>query len=427
MHIWIVATGEPVPFQPDEANDRFHRAGKIAQYLKGKGHEVVWWTARFNHSQKTQRQVAENIPVFLDKDTPTMVFLGSQGYEKNVSLKRFKDHWQLGKAFCKTSVTLEKPDLIFCAYPIIELAYQVTLFGKMNDIPTILDIRDLWPDIIYDRIPLPFDRWLLPYEYLAKKSFQTADGVVGLTSGMLRWGQKRFRRSSEKFVSDRVFSQIKDISENSNITKEQAVEIWRSKGVDLLADKTRLVWVGNIDGEASDGETLLEALKLLPEAVQESLEIIICGRGSLVPEVEKLATTMNCLIYAGRVNNIELNALLNSSHIGLLCYLDRKDFQMSIPNKVADYCAAGLRILTSLSGEIMTLSSDRDMILNYRSGKSESLAAKIVEISEQPDHYRSTCPSSRRAFEKHLDAHKVLPELEKYFLKTISVNNRNTI
>ena len=132
---------------------------------------------------------------------------------------------------------------------------------------------------------------------------------------------------------------------------------------------------------------------------------------------------MECLIYAGWVNNRELNALLNSSHLGLLCYLDRKDFQMSIPNKVADYCAAGLRILTNLSGEIMTLSSDRDMILNYRSGQPDSLAAKLVEISEQPHHYRSKCPSSRIAFEESLDARKVLPELENYFFQKIKMNN----
>lgn len=419
MRIWIIATGEPVPFLSDEENDRFHRAGKIAQYLKNKGHEVVWWTARFNHSGKSQRPVDENIPVILGKDSPTMVFLSSPGYSKNISIKRFWDHWQLGKAFRKTSLTLEKPELIFCAYPIIDLAYQATRFGSRYGIPTILDIRDLWPDIIYERIPLPVGRWLFPYEIMAKRAFNEANGIVGLTSRMVHWGQKRFQRPAEKSVSDRVFSQLKDTSEDSDIPKEEAVEIWRAKKVDLLTDKTRLVWVGNIDGDATDGKTLLEALKLLPEAVRQSLEIIICGRGSLVPEVEKLAAKMDFLIYAGWVNNRELTALLNSSHLGLLCYLDRKDFQMSIPNKVADYCAAGLRILTNLTGEIMTLSSDRDMILNYSSGKPESLAAKIVEISEKPDHYRSNCLSSRVAFEKNLDARKVLPEMENYFFQKI--------
>lgn len=418
MRIWIVATGEPVPFLPDEANDRFLRAGKLAQYLKGRGHDVVWWTARFNHYQKTQRPVAENVPVTLGPDAPEMVFLGSQGYEKHISIKRFWDHWQLGKAFRKTALTMKKPDLIFCAYPIIDLAYQVTRFGEMNDIPTVLDIRDLWPDIIYERVSLPFDRWLLPYEYMAKKAFQTADGVVGLTSGMLHWGQTRFQRSAEKLGSDHVFSQLKDISAETDLPEEEAVETWRAKGVDLLAEKTRLVWVGSIV-PTTDGETLLAALELLPEVVRQSLEIIICGRGSLAPEVEKRAKSMEHLIYAGWVNNTELTSLLNRSHVGLLCYLDRPDFQMSIPNKVVDYCAAGLRILTNLSGEIMTLSSDRDMILHYKSGDPESLAAKMVEISERPDHYRSRSPSARLAFEQHLDARKVLPEMEDYFAQVI--------
>ena len=230
MRIWIIATGEPVPFLSDEENDRFHRAGKIAQYLKGQGHDVVWWTARFNHSGKFQRPVDENIPITLGKETPTMVFLSSPGYTKNISIKRFWDHWQLGKAFQKTSVTLEKPELIFCAYPIIDLAYQATRFGSVYGIPTILDIRDLWPDIIYDRIPLPVGRWLVPYEFMAKKAFDEAHGVVGLTSGMLHWGQKRFQRTAEEISFRPRVSQLKDTSEDSNIPEEEAIEIWRAKG-----------------------------------------------------------------------------------------------------------------------------------------------------------------------------------------------------
>ena len=52
-------------------------------------------------------------------------------------------------------VTLKEilPDLILSSIPTSELSLEATKLGKKNNIPVILDIRDLWPDVFLDVLP----------------------------------------------------------------------------------------------------------------------------------------------------------------------------------------------------------------------------------------------------------------------------------
>ena len=45
------------------------------------------------------------------------------------------------------------PDLILSSIPTSELSLEATKLGRKNNIPVILDIRDLWPDVFLDVLP----------------------------------------------------------------------------------------------------------------------------------------------------------------------------------------------------------------------------------------------------------------------------------
>ncbi|MZG56176.1 glycosyltransferase WbuB, partial [Photobacterium sp. CAIM 1937] len=116
-------------------------------------------------------------------DNLSMIFLHSEiEYKKNISIKRIINHRQVGVEFFNQSKDKVKPDLIFCAYPTIDLAYEVTKFGKENNIKTIIDIRDLWPDIFVDAIPKPFKPFgsflLSPLIKKSKYIFSNCDAIT---------------------------------------------------------------------------------------------------------------------------------------------------------------------------------------------------------------------------------------------------------
>jgi len=143
MRIWVIGIGEPLPLPKN--NDRLHRCGLLNEELIKRDHNVVWWCSTFNHFSK-KHIFGENTTIELS-DNYKLELLHGPDYQRNISFSRIKNHWELGNQFLKTVDNYEKPDIIFCAFPSIELAYYATKYSKENDIPIVVDARDMWPDI----------------------------------------------------------------------------------------------------------------------------------------------------------------------------------------------------------------------------------------------------------------------------------------
>ncbi|MGH1354053.1 MAG: glycosyltransferase [Thalassovita sp.] len=410
MRVWVIKTGEPVPHLPAESGDRLFRAGLMAQTLHERGHEVTWWNAQFHHQLKTMRDVTPSTPLRPNPDGPEMIFLPSRGYTSHLSPKRFLDHRDAARAFSALAPKQPRPDVILCAWPTIDLAFAATEFGRKHNIPVILDIRDLWPDIFYERITaktgLPFKGYFIPWERMGRKAMQSADAVISITAGMLEWGQKRFARETN--ARDRVFYQ----SQSATPVAED-MDFWRGKGVDLDAPKTRLIWAGTLISDL-DIQTLLSAIETLPEAAAKELEFIFCGSGDLSPRIEEMATRLPHVVFGGWASQEALSALYQRSHIGMMCYLDRFDFQLSIPNKVADFTRSNLRILTNLGGEMQRVLGPEDLLIPYPTGDAEALRTKLIEIADNPTSYRAPAPKARALFDRLFDAGTVMPEFAEY-------------
>lgn len=410
MRVWIIKTGEPVPHLPAESGDRLFRAGLMAQTLLERGHQVTWWTAQFHHQLKSMRDVTPSVPLCPDPDGPEMIFLPSRGYTSHLSPKRFLDHADVRRAFTRLAPTQPPPDVILCAWPTIDLAFAAVQFGRANGIPVVLDIRDLWPDIFYERITaktgLPFKGYFFLWERMGRKAMQGADGVISITQGMLEWGQKRFAR--ETSAHDHVFYQ----SQSATPVAED-MAFWQGKGVDLDAPKTRLVWPGTLISDL-DIQTLLEAIETLPESAAQELEFVFCGSGDLTPRIEEMTTRLPHVVFGGWVSQGALAALYARSHIGMMCYLERFDFQLSIPNKVADFTRSGLRILTNLQGEMQRVLGSDGLLIPYPTGDVDALRAKLIDIAANPATYRAPAPKARALFYRLFDAGAVMPEFAEY-------------
>ena len=410
MRAWIIKTGEPMPHLPDEAGNRLFRAGLMAQTLHERGHAVTWWSSQFHHQLKIMRDVPASVPLRPNSKGPEMIFLPSRGYASHLSLRRFLDHRDTRRAFAALAPTQPRPDVILCAWPTIDLAFAVVEFGRANNIPVILDIRDLWPDIFYERITaktgLPFKRYFFPWERMGRKAMQGADGVISITHGMLEWGQKRFARKGNP--RDRVFYQSQ-----SSTTVTEDMTFWTDKGVDLDGPKTRLVWAGTLISDL-DIQTLLEAIETLPEAAANELEFVFCGSGDLSARIEEMARRLPHVKFGGWASQGALSALYDRSHIGMMCYLDRFDFQLSIPNKVADFTRSNLCILTNLKGEMQRVLGPDDLLIPYPTGDVAALRAKLIEIAENPAIYRTPAPKARALFDRLFDAGAVMPEFADY-------------
>ena len=204
MRIWLTTVGEPLPSDP--GNERLLRTGILAELLVRQGWEVVWWTSTFNHQQKKQRCTSDATARLGDRYVIRMLF--SPGYRKNVSVARIRSHRVCADNFTKAAVNERPPDVILCSYPTLELSLACVKYGRKNCVPVVLDIRDLWPDLLLNVAP----RWgrslaraaLAPMFREARAACRGAKAICGVTSPMVDFGLRHANR--RRTPLDRDFS-----------------------------------------------------------------------------------------------------------------------------------------------------------------------------------------------------------------------------
>ncbi len=148
MKVWLVTVGEPLPVDGD--NPRLMRTGILSGLLAAGGHEVLWWTSAFDHVRKRHRCAG-------DAETAAFGYrirmLHGGGYRKNVSVARFLDHRDVARKFRGFAGSEPRPDVILCSLPTVELCVEAVRYGGRERVPVVLDVRDLWPDLIAELAP----------------------------------------------------------------------------------------------------------------------------------------------------------------------------------------------------------------------------------------------------------------------------------
>lgn len=414
MLIWNIKVSEPVPWLHEEADQRLFRAGLFEKALRESGHQTLWFSNTFAHLKKTHRNVPQHQILRPHPDGPEMVFLESPGYSSNMGFARFYDHWVQARTWRRLAPTLPRPDLIFCAYPTVDLCAAAVEYGQAHDVPVVLDVRDLWPDVIYQRLgrlpllgQLARRRWLLPYERMSDRALRNATALTGVGRGMVEWAQDRAHRPADARARDHHFYQSQPDPIKTAAKGEALRGFWRNREIDVDAPVVRIVWAGTLF-PSIDAQTLFDGLTLLPKQLRARTEVVICGQGPLRPAFERAAAHLPMIRLVDWVPADQLMGLLMHSDAGLMNYFNRFDFQRAIPNKVVDYAAAGLPIITGVQGELTKLAGDSGAVVHYTVGDPGSMAAalELIHAHASPSH-RAAGPS-RRLFEDNFEARHVM-------------------
>ena len=156
------------------------------------------------------------------------------------------------------------PQIIVAALPTIGLCLESVKFGQRRGVPTVLDMRDMWPDIFVDTVPAaarPLLRLLLGGMFRqAHEACAGATAITGITEAFVDWGLKRGGRVRSEL--DRAFP-MGYLSEPPAAEKIAAAEkFWDQQGV--VADPQRPVacFFGTL-GRQFDLDSVLRAAREL--------------------------------------------------------------------------------------------------------------------------------------------------------------------
>ena len=406
MKIWLVTSGEIIP----TGGERPHRVGMLSSILESRGHSIVWWTTTFDHQSKeylfndtTEIKKSENyLQIFLH---------ASWSYSKNISWKRIANHLEVGRKFYEKSNGQEIPDIILCSFPTIDLSYWSVRYGVIHGIPVIVDIRDLWPDIILDSV----SKYIRPvvkaflYSYFKKTRYvlKYATSLAAVSRDYLLWGLANADRVQRE--DDAVFPLGYFEQEEIKNVQERCDEYYSKIGVST--DKITLWFVGTF-GQTYDMITVLKAVQELPENIINGIQIIISGDGEKNIEWRREADSLKNVIFTGWVNAEHLNYISMLADIGLMAY--RKNAPQGLPNKIYEYMASGLAILSSLQKETEEILEKYDIGYTYEAGNVGDCKLMISNIINNEKDRNLMKARSRKLFEEKYSAQEIYNDFANY-------------
>ena len=407
MRVWLIAVGEPLPIDP--GNDRQLRTGLVARRLADRGHTVVWWSSTFDHNVRRQRhhtdtriELEPNLIVYL---------LHAIAYPANVSLRRILNHYQLAYRFAKLAPREPRPDVILCSIPTLELARAAVRIAHRRNIRMIVDIRDLWPDVIVQAFPSPLRRiarlLLAPMFRSARYVVQHADALVAVSPSYLEWGLERAGRP--RTDHDRVYPLgYPDPEVDPNMVAQAERELL-DRGVD---PSKAIVWFVGTFGRWYDLSTVIEAARLLAGVGHEEVQFVLSGSGDNYAKWRQEASGLRNVVFTGWVNQPQIAYLMSASQIGLAAYAGGA--LQSYPNKLFEYMRAGLPVVSSLDGDTAELLARHRCGLTYRAGDSRDLVKLLRRLLDDADLRAEMAENAHSAFAKHYSAATIYDEMASF-------------
>ena len=374
MRIWLITVGEPLPTKLN--TDRLWRIGLLSEELCSRGHEVIWWTSRVDHIRKKYFVQSESrVKV---NDNLSIYFLSGRLYKKNISINRLLNHREIGICFSLLARTEIKPDVILCSFPTIELSREAVKYGLEFEVPVILDVRDLWPDIFIRTIP----SWLkllsrfvlIKYFNDTKWAFENCHSIIGISEGYLKWGGLKGSRLID-FKKDKIFPLAYKRGEWSD--SDRCALISRFQACCLDFEKPTACFVGTF-GRTYNLKTVINAALLLAKRQDWHGQIVLCGTGEGEDECRMLSMGIPGIGLIGWLSAGELSCMLANSKIAIAAYASGAP--QGIPNKIVEYLSAGLPIISSLEGESRILLENNSCVIYYNPTDQNYLADSLCNL-----------------------------------------------
>jgi len=402
MKIWLINSAEPTPIEAGQK--RLRRMGILADLLVERGHKVLWWNSTFQHNEKeylfpgdTEVEINRNYHI---------QFLHAPKYRKNISLQRIRNHVVLSKKFSVKAESVSRPDLILSSFPTLELCHEAVRYGLRHNVPTVLDIRDLWPDLFLDRIPT----WarglgqaaLSPYYRLSKLATQGATAICGNTDEFVRWGLERAGRECSPFDQSFPFGYIP--LKLSTLQETEATKFWHQLGVGIDPNVPIACFFGAFSHQF-DFDTVFKAAREVQQ--KRRMQFVLCGTGECLDRYRALTSRNSDIILPGWIDSQKIWTLMQLSKFGLAPYIACENFFKNVANKPIEYLAGGLPILSSLpQGALFQLIEEHSCGVNY-GGSASTLAQSLLMIDEQPNLYGQLVSNAQQLFSQRFEANKV--------------------
>lgn len=234
------------------------------------------------------------------------------------------------------------PDVIYASSPHLLAGVSGYLLSIRYRIPFVLEIRDLWPRVLVDMGSLsPTSRVYRALTRLEHFLYRRADAIVVMAPGTSV-------HLETLGIPTRKIHYVPNGADPSDFAPSEGRERLRAK---YGFTRFTAIYTG-AHGPANGLDALLDAAELLEDI---DVDIVLVGDGARKQDLMREAKQrrLGNVRFYDPVPKTEIPDLLNAADVGVHILADVSLFRRAVsPNKLFDYMAASLPVLTNSSGVV---------------------------------------------------------------------------
>jgi glycosyltransferase involved in cell wall biosynthesis len=246
------------------------------------------------------------------------------------------------------ALRLPRPDVVYASSPHLLTGLAGWALARLRRASFVLELRDLWPVVLVEMGQLsrtsPLYRLLRSLERFL---YRKADAIVVLAEGV-----RRVLVEDEGVAADRVYFVPNGADPADFVPSAPRAALRERYGLDGMV----FAYTG-AHGPANGLDLVLDAAAEVAEQLPD-VRFLLVGDGVAKAALRERAARegLRNVAFRAPVPKDEMPDLLGAVDVGLHVLADVPLFRYGVsPNKLYDYLAAGLPVLTNTGGEVAAL------------------------------------------------------------------------
>ena len=407
--IWVINQHANTPNMPGHT-----RQFEIAKGLVKKGWNVYVFASDFNLSTRkfiynknkiSSLQLINGINWHWLKVIPYY----SNNWKRYLNIISFSTHLLIKLIYKSILDKLfdKLPDLIFASSPQLPSAFVGLIISKIINRPFILEIRDLWPQVLIEQGGMDQSSFIIKIlSILEKLLYQNADHVIVLAKGSVDFVKKR----GAKHVTWLPNGPDLEIFKKQSLPKEPEKF--------TFIEPFKIFYTG-AHGEANALDIVIDAARLIRDL---PIKIYLVGDGPEKKKLIKYSKGLENIIFKDPIPKNEIPKLLKNSHSILLTLKNIKLYSYGVsPNKLYDAYAIGRPVITNVNGDINDEVNINRIGITSNPNSYKSLASAIRQMFYTPRLKRIKMANRARLLAESLySREKIVNKLNKILLENLT-------
>lgn len=372
--LWLINQFANTPDLPGHT-----RQYEVAAALVQRGWSVEVFASDFNLTQRSYRRLS------LFQLSKLEVVSGIRWHWLLVSPYRYND-WKrhvnmftfavhigirLFLSALHGTIFRRRPDIILASSPQLPAAFVAMFVSRLFRIPFVLEVRDLWPQVLIDLgNKAPYSPLVLVLRWMETQLYAYAKLVIVLAKGAIQ------------YVNERGSSQVSWLPNGPDL------EIFYPRPLPVASKVFTILYAG-AHGQANGLDNVIKAASLL-EGSDPHIRFRFIGDGPEKKSLVQMSRHLASVTFEDPVPKTHIPSIMAEADAILLSLGDVPLFSYGVsPNKLYDAYALGRPVITTVPGSINKEVEDHSLGFTAMPGNPEDLASAILRLARTPHSGRA--------------------------------------